>query len=160
MLESSVPLFKALVLAHASVLFAAVLRILLNRPEPGQLLTDLQWGCETADRAPPAPSLLHSSPNPAPSFLSTPTFLLSPCLFSAAECFHVHTSVSEPHLLRRAATMIISFNRWGPNVLSHLIDGKTETYINASLVQGDTKSEQGLGLDWFWTCRSNSCLRF
>lgn len=82
----------------------------------------------------PAPSLLPSSPTPAPSFLSTPTFLLSPCLFSAAKCLHVHTSVSEPHLLRRAATMIISFNRWGPNVLSCLIDGKTET---------DTKSGPG-----------------
>lgn len=33
---------KALVLARASVLFAAMLRVLLNRPEPGQLLVDLQ----------------------------------------------------------------------------------------------------------------------
>lgn len=112
---------------------------------PGKHLDALS-GVDTAF-SPPAPSLLRSSPNPAPSFLSTPTFLLSPCLFSAAECFHVHISVSEPHLLRRAATMIISFNRWGPNVPSHLIDGKTETDINASLVQGDTKLEQALGLD-------------
>ena len=90
----------------------------------------------------PAPSLLPVSATPAPSFLSTPTFLLSPCLFSAAKCLHVHTSVSDvfclrcllSRLLRRAATMIISFNRWGPNVLSCLIDGKTET---------DTKSGPG-----------------
>lgn len=37
------------------------------------------------------------------------------------------------------------FNRWGPNVHLYLIDGKTETDINASLVQGDTKLEQAQG---------------
>lgn len=68
-------------------------------------------------------------------------------LFSAPKCFHAHSPVSRPHLLRRAATIIISFNRWVPNVLFHLIDGKTETNTNTSLAHGDTKSKQGLGLD-------------
>ena len=40
--------------------------------------------------------------------------------------------------------MISSCHRWGSNVLSCVIDGKTETN---TLAQGDTKSEQGLGLD-------------